>query len=172
MSDIKVINNALDVDTFDNIKNTILGCNFQWYYSDSKVTEEDKSIHNFQFSHVFFKDNEQNSSFIKILNPIFEILKAKIFIRIKANLTTKSDKVSLFQMHTDIPDLNNQKYKSAIFYLNTTNGQTVFENTKIDCIENRLVIFDGNIPHTASTHTDTKIRAVVNFNYFMSDVDL
>jgi len=56
----------------------------------------------------------------------------------------------------------------GLFYLNTTDGPTVFEDgEKIDCVANRLVIFDGLRRHTSSSCTDQKIRAALNLNYFV-----
>ena len=54
-----------------------------------------------------------------------------------------------------------------IFYLNTNNGYTEFENGEIvKCEENTLVTFDSQIKHRAVSQTDTKQRVVVNINYF------
>jgi hypothetical protein len=32
--------------------------------------------------------------------------------------------------------------------------------------KNRIVIFPSNLKHAGTTHTDEKIRAVININYF------
>jgi hypothetical protein len=56
----------------------------------------------------------------------------------------------------------------GLFYLNTTNGPTVFEDgERVECVANRLVIFDGLRRHTSSSCTDQKIRAALNLNYFV-----
>jgi hypothetical protein len=50
--------------------------------------------------------------------------------------------------------------------MNTNNGKTIFKNGKqINSIENRIVIFDSNLQHTGTSHTDTKRRVLINFNY-------
>ena len=57
--------------------------------------------------------------------------------------------------------------KTGIFYLNTTNGPTIFEKTEtIKSIENRMIIFPTKMLHAGSTHTDTEVRGVINFNWF------
>ena len=64
-------------------------------------------------------------------------------------------------MHVDFKDC-----KTAIFYLNTNNGYTLFDKgDKIPSLENRVVEFDSNLKHCAVDHTDTKYRIVINFNY-------
>ena len=51
--------------------------------------------------------------------------------------------------------------------MNTNNGYTEFEDgTKVESVENRIVYFDGSIPHNSSTCTDQKVRAVISINYF------
>ena len=56
----------------------------------------------------------------------------------------------------------------GLLYLNTTNGPTIFEDgEEIDCVENRLVIFDGLRPHTSSSCTDKRVRIALNTNYFV-----
>ena len=50
-------------------------------------------------------------------------------------------------------------YKTAVFYVNTNNGYTEFEDgTKVESVENRIIFFDGSRPHNSSTCTDQKIR--------------
>ena len=54
----------------------------------------------------------------------------------------------------------------CVFYVNTNNGYTEFENgEKVKSIENRAVIFDNNIKHFGTTSTDTKRRMVLNLAF-------
>jgi hypothetical protein len=57
--------------------------------------------------------------------------------------------------------------KTAIFYLNTNDGYTIFEKDgeKIDSLENRMLIFDSSERHSGTNCTDQKYRAVINFNF-------
>jgi hypothetical protein len=98
--------------------------------------------------------------------PILQRIQPASIIRIKANLLTKESTIVEHGLHTDIPDLK-IPCKTAIFYINTNNGYTIFEDgTKINSLENRLVIFDSNIPHSGSSCTDAKVRCVINLNYY------
>jgi hypothetical protein len=59
---------------------------------------------------------------------------------------------------------NKLKMKSL---LNTCDGFTSLDDgTKIESIENRLLLFDSNKPHASSTCTNAKARFNMNFNYF------
>ena len=84
-------------------------------------------------------------------------------VKIKANLNNRTEKIIKHGYHTD----NKLDCKTAIYYVNTTNGPTKFETGEIvDCVENRIVIFDNRIRHTGTTCTDEKTRCVLNFNYY------
>ena len=62
---------------------------------------------------------------------------------------------------------------SAIFFINTNNGKTLFKNIDKEIIskENRIVIFDGRLEHTGTTCTDQRNRILINFNYFNKELD-
>ena len=57
--------------------------------------------------------------------------------------------------------------KTAIFYINTTNGYTEFESgVRVSSVANRVCIFNSNLNHRGVTHTEgDQQRIVVNFNY-------
>ena len=66
-------------------------------------------------------------------------------MRIKANATFKKDKNEQTPIHVDHILKNNEKFKTGVFYCNTNNGSTLFQNGKrIYSKENRIVIFDGH----------------------------
>ena len=50
--------------------------------------------------------------------------------------------------------------------MNTNNGKTIFKHgEEVNSVANRMVIFNSNLEHAATSHTDEKTRVVVNFNY-------
>ena len=57
--------------------------------------------------------------------------------------------------------------KTAVFYINTNNGYTEFKNgVKVHSVANRVCIFDSNLEHRGTTHSEGgHQRVVVNFNY-------
>ena len=157
---INVIENFLKKDDLNNLKNQFLSNTFPWYFQDFKVIKNDGD---FQYTHIFFDYNRINSNYFDLLEPFLSLLNIKSLVRIKLNLTTRENQIKKFKFHTDI----NFDCKTAIFYLNTNNGKTVFKNKKeIESVENRMVIFPSNLEHTGTTHTDTKYRLVLNLNYF------
>ena len=83
-------------------------------------------------------------------------------MRIKANLNVATKKHIKRDLHTDfdVPCI------TAIAYMNTNNGYTIFEDgTKIESVENRVLIFDSQLRHAGIPCTDEKRRVVINFNF-------
>ena len=157
---IKIIDNFLNEDDLNNLKNQFLNYNFPWYFQEGVVFEKDGD---FQYTHTFFNNNKINSDYFDLLKPFLSLLNIKSIVRIKLNLTTKENTIRKFDLHTDVPFICN----TAIFYLNNNNGKTVFNNKKeIESVENRIVIFPSNLEHMGTTHTDTNYRMVLNLNYF------
>ena len=52
-----------------------------------------------------------------------------------------------------------------IYYINTTNGGTYFENGEtVQSKSNRLVVFNGHLLHRHIYQTDEKARVATNIN--------
>lgn len=159
MKEIKTIKNCLSKEDYTNIKNTLFSDYFPWYLNVGVNNPIDNYT---QFTHTFFNNYIQNSNLLDNLKPIINILNPLALIRVKANLLTKTNEIIKHGFHTD------QIFKctTAIFYVNTNNGFTEFENgEKIYSEENKLVIFDNFLKHTGTTCTDSNERIVINFNF-------
>ena len=70
-------------------------------------------------------------------------------------------------MFSNMSEEKLKQWTTSIFYVNTNNGYTEFEDgTKIESVANRMVTFPTNLKHRGTSCTDEKIRVVINFNYF------
>jgi hypothetical protein len=161
----EIIDNFLEKEDFENIKNLMMSESFPWYYLDGVVKKENNKKNQFQFSHLFYLDSLPTSNFFHILSPFFLKLNATALMKVKANLNPRLDFLFEHGFHTDYPDpVLNQR--TGVFYLNTNNGYTLFEDgTKVESLENRFVSFKTSVPHTGSTCTDENRRVLINFNY-------
>ena len=163
MSQIHLYDNFLEEEKFKEIQDTLLGRFFPWFYADRVNYMEYTSEWEYQFTHVFYADNLPNSEHFDLLIPYIDKLQPKSLIRIKANLLTRSEKTIEHGYHS------NQSFdcKTAIAYINTNNGYTVFEDgQKVMSKENRLIMFDNSVKHSGSTCSDQKTWVIINFNYF------
>jgi hypothetical protein len=160
---VKVFKNILKKEEADYLEDRFTFNNFPWFITRGIVNENiDKD---YQFNHIFYTNFRINSDFFNLLEPILNVLKPTSLIRIKANLVPKESKITKHKMHTDLPDSTN--YKTAVYYVNTNNGCTLFKNNKkIISEKNKLVVFNGDVEHGSTTCTNKDYRVVLNFNYF------
>jgi hypothetical protein len=90
-----------------------------------------------------------------------DFLKIKKLFDVRANLLVPTQEHIYHESHTDrsIP------HQVALFYLNDCNGFTVLKDTaEVQCVQNRMLLFDGYIEHYSVTSTDIP-RCVININY-------
>lgn len=158
---IEVIDNFIEKDYFTGLSNFVCGDMMDWYPNNFVLKPGDG---NFQFTHKFYSESIPRGRW-DLVSPIMQKFNPFSILRVKANLVTKTSEHIVHDMHTDFPDTS-YKYRSAIMYLNTNNGYTLFENgKKVKCVANRVAIFDGNIKHASVTQTDVNFRYVINFNW-------
>jgi hypothetical protein len=165
---IQVVDNFLTSEDFRAIEESMRpGSGFPWYYYDSVIGTGEPHESHYQFVHVFYANKTWSSSYANILAPCVEQLGAVSLLRIKANLLLKTDKQEEHGFHIDCGNVKTP-WKTAIYYVNTNDGYTLFEDgTKVQSEANRLVVFDGSLMHTGASCTDEKTRVVVNFNFFV-----
>ena len=177
--DVKVIDNFLDAHAFNEVQKFILYNDKFEVFINTKVTfdeysgkeegmmKQEEDNWSFYFGHVFYVNNLPQSPYAKQLLdffvPKFQSLGIfKSLLRAKLNLYTNTPEIKEHQPHTDYQF----PHTSALFSLNTCDGFTrMNDGTKIDSVENRMVIFDGSILHNSSTTTNAKARYNINFNF-------
>ena len=166
------IDDFLGKKEFDELQDLLMGEMVPWYYRS--IIDYAEDVNKFQFVHTFY-ENMISFLFCEKLSPILEIIDATAIIRIKANLLTRTPKIIENAYHNDVAnyDYNGGKKEklkqltTSIFYVNTNNGYTKFENGPIvESVANRMVFFSADMKHTGTSCTDEKTRVVINFNYF------
>ena len=157
----KVIDDFLPIQVFQDIKSSIINNEFPWYYQE-QVTGVDDKESTFYFTHIFYNNFAQNSTWYENIRPLVKRLELTKLIRVKGNFYPNLGIPIENEPHVDYKFEN----KAAVFYLNTNNGYTILKDgTKIESIENRILFFNGNEIHTSTHCTDKKYRANINFNY-------
>jgi hypothetical protein len=162
---MKIIDNFLPKQEFVNIKDFLLSTYIPWFFNDFVITEgKDVKEDCFQFIHNFYI-NGYTAQYFKIVSPLVNKINPLALIRLKANLTTHGKKIIEHGFHIDENDPKNI-ISSAVFYINNNDGYTKFEDgTKVNSVENRLVIFKSSIKHTGTNCTDAQRRVILNINY-------
>ena len=177
-SDIQIIDNYLPLEEFKQMQYWF--CNeCMWRFQPSPTYHEDAmeqireqgleedADDDYQFICQFWTPSQgvimpnfqYVASLIKKLNP-------GLLLRVKANLTPMRSRIIERPYHIDF-DLPNLTQKTAIFNITTCDGYTRFEDgDDVPSVENRMIIFDGNMKHAGTTTTNEKARVVINLNYF------
>ena len=171
MSDIKVIDNLVDEQYFKKLQEQFMSSEVPWIYADNIIGEEDLRCdpkYNYQFALNIYKDFSPQSQAFEMMQPLVthpELGIAGLF-SIKANMNLATEEIQEHGLHTD----SIFKCKTAVFFINTNNGYTLFEDgTKVESVANRIVTFPSNMEHSGTSCTDQKRRLVINFNYFEAE---
>jgi len=161
----KVIDNFLEREEFARLQTFLMSWDFPWYYQAIINGDHDMEDLDCYFTHGLY-DVELGvgySNFFNIVKPLLNIIKPKALIRIKCNNYPRTEKVRVHKPHCDYP----YTHKGALFYINTCDGGTILENgKKIDSVENRILFFEADKPHSSTSTSNAKSRININFNYF------
>ena len=183
---IKIIDDYLDKDEFSKIESIFFkeseerphlkekdNIDFPWYFRNSTSYNPENDIDtitNYQFVHVFYMHHTISSQYYDNITPIFEKLEMKALLRCKANMQMRTEGIVERELHQDHPnncDPDKDPFNIAVYYLNTNNGYTRFEDgTKVESVANRIAIFSPKLKHSSTTCTDKKRRIILNMNYY------
>jgi hypothetical protein len=130
---------------------------------------------------TFFKNDFNLESLIIDLEKSFEV-SIKELLRVKLNLTgpiTGYKPTNFCSPHVDWPD---RKHHVMLYYINDSDGDTVFFKTPTDMYnedleithrvtpkKGRCVLFDGSMYHTQSNPINTSARFNLNINIILND---
>lgn len=175
MSDlVKIVDDYLPFDDYKLIYDYFMGNmdrgdianSCVWIYVSGIGTPNDGYS---QMVQQIFLDHTIISPAFQFLKPILKKEDIMGLIRIKANLLIRTEDIVVFDhaYHSDLGDDRNDGVITSIYYVNSNNGYTLFEDgTKVESIGNRFVTFPCNMKHTGTTCSDEDRRIVVNFNYY------
>jgi hypothetical protein len=165
---MKIIDNFLPMEDFIHIKHTIMEHSFPFFVNNT-VTNDSEPDEPWRWygTHLAYDNDVPTSDcFEPLYNcfiPRFGEMKCgfKSLIRIKINLYPNTQELKENFKHVDCDFSHN----AAVYSLNTCDGFTrLGDGTKIDSVENRIVIFEGGELHNSTTTTN-KLRYNINFNW-------
>jgi hypothetical protein len=179
MSTIEVIDDFLSEGEHALLREQLTSNSWPWYkqpWIDIDDDHDRNDITKVQFAYYFYTDHAPVNSGFTYLTPFLLRLRPLALIRIKANLQPRTETILHNRFHCDVmggPEFTSLPCKhvtTAIYYLETNNGRTIFESgEEVASVANRLVKFPNHLRHYGTTCTDQKIRIVLNFNYVASE---
>ena len=116
---------------------------------------------------------DQLSEIVKYLD--FENVNYHIY-RIKSNLTFNLTDYKKINHHPIHIDNETEDYKSLLYYVNDSDGDTLFFDNDLNIIKrvspkkNTAILFDSNILHAGSNPIKSKKRIVVNTIFKMEKI--
>ena len=164
---MKIIDNFLNKEEYNNIVNIIADKEFPWYVSDMSDYPDDD---NTQLYHVLYNNNIPYSDYFKDFQIFYDKLEMFYLFKVRAiaTLQKRNDEKSNIY-HTDIENVGIlDTCTTAIYYLNSNDGGTQFEkdDSIVESVSNRMVIFNSTMKHRTVKHTKGDcFRYVLNFNY-------
>jgi len=160
---VTIIDDFLPTHEFQALQEMALSTSFPWYFQEHVAYDDEDPSDNFMFTHLFYHGLAPRSEWFNSLYSVLLKVDPSALVRVLMNLGTPTSEHQFTGYHTDFEF----PCTTAILYLNTNNGYTLFEDgTRIESVANRFVEFDSQMRHGAVTQTDIKNRIVINFNYF------
>ena len=163
--DVYVQDDFLSSDHFELLNQIILQYDFFWswnsiLYQGDFISDEK---YNRQLVHWFYPKKGPFKDYYEVFKLIPDQLGAKEVIRMKLNCNYPTDKIMDHGFHID----TEEDSKTSIFYLNTNDGYTKFEDNGeiVKSVENRMITFDSSRRHSGSSCTDEYNRLVLNINW-------
>lgn len=179
----KIIDNFLNKTYFNELQEELTKDNFPWYYNKNIThnnDEKNKVFQNYGFTHWFVHEenvltDSQIAQFVRPLtSQILDVVDCNKTLRVRADMVMWSPTNFLHDAHQDFVF----PHKACVFYINESDGDTVFYNVaknnynenskivkKVSPKPNRLVIFDGELMHSGHSPTKHKRRILINSNY-------
>lgn len=164
---MEVVDEFLQPRQLKALVGAVLADSFPWEASEILANRQLPEAHNRQLVHGFFLEKpglHYRSPRLPLLDAVLAGLQPRALLKAKLNLSPRQDTHVEYGMHVDT---RRRGATTAILYLNTNNGYTLFEDgTRVASVANRLVLFDAGTRHTGASCTDTGFRLVLNINMF------
>ena len=169
-SNVNLYDNFLPQEDFNEL---VENCkDVEWKLVDNVVDGKDGkeqkiNKHDWQFEHHFYELPFHSSNTVSKIGKLINKVNPFILFRAKMNLNPNTETIIEHGFHKDIwSDVEAEKLMSAVYYINSNDGYTKFEDDSIvESVANRLVTFPTSIMHTGSTCTDVRYRQVLNLMY-------
>lgn len=158
-----ILDNYLSEIHFKQLQNSIIGnFNLLWNHS-TNIASHDETVQESYFTHTIY-DNYRSYSPLwdTVKHIVIKFPDFRTILRAKINLYPKQHKIVEHPQHVD----QDFPAKGAILYLNTCDGFTrIDENTIVESVENRLLLFNSSKPHNSTSTTTPPGRFNININY-------
>ena len=190
-----VKDSVLGVNHFAIVKNELISGAMPWFYVDHTAIKAEGTLNNFSFNNTMFDvDIPGCNNMTPLVTLCYTALCASLdtmgyqlkeLLRIRANLYTRNHEAMIHHPHVD----DTRPYNVGILYVTTNNNSPTLlykerydhktdtntietiNNRKftiehvVDSIENRFVMFNGDVFHSSTRPTCEDVRININYNF-------
>jgi hypothetical protein len=187
MTVITVVDDFLEKSYQNTVENVLTSIDLPYYLNlitvlpgpdgkDNGIYQSPLVVEAPQFTHTFVINNQMTSQLWYLLAPIAfkfdEMAGTKHeLLRCKANLTTQKNNFGPENFYTPHVDYTEGNITTAIYYVNDSDGDTLFFDNELKIIERvspkkgRLVYFNREQIHAGQAPFKSDFRCVINFNF-------
>ena len=163
---MKVIDNFLTNAYHKELLGLMSETQFEWHYNANITNDKETHLSEFGFFHIFFDENGGRQSrtmsfWYPGLLQIQDAVNGSSILRSRADMTMYTGINFSHEPHVDYEFEN----IATVYYVNDSDGPTIIEGNLIEPKANRLVVFDGHVPHTGASPTKHKTRIIINSNF-------
>ena len=170
---MKIYDDVLDKQFLDYINHSLLSMKWRFHVS----TNNSETIENIERKEETIENIERKEEYIFLFRIIISIIEKEPEFKGK-KIFLESGYVNLYPFgiggdwHTDSESLNE---RTILFYPSDWKeeyeGATEFQESgeKVEYKKNRLLMFDGIIPHRSAVHQNPKNRYTIAFKAYLVD---
>ena len=157
----EIYDNFLSKEYHQTIYDMFVDWHFSWHLKlnlNNNQIDNDKSVY---FTHSFYYEGQGASKNFEKMKPLLNRIKHNYLIRMVGNLYTSTNDIIKHANHVDF----DVPHTTCLYYINNNNGKTILnDKVEVESVANRLLVFDGLIPHCSTTCSNEKVRMNVNVN--------
>tara|TARA_R100000654_G_scaffold18031_1_gene37649 strand:- start:688 stop:1176 length:489 start_codon:yes stop_codon:yes gene_type:complete len=161
MNKYEIINNFIDKVSFSDIKNTVNGDTFYWFYNDYINF---RPSNHFQFKNQIIKDSTLTShnfiNYFTMCKPVLDKITTKKIHSLSFHLLPNKPQRIEYQLTRYKPNS-----EIAILFSNNSDGGIVIDEAFLKCTENQLIKLNTNNSLKFVFPTKEKITTFVLLNY-------
>jgi hypothetical protein len=196
----KIVDDILTVENQKKLQDYMLSQPFPWFYNSSTssgyekeqlklMINDSQTLDSVQFTHMFYDDNPK--PYFNVIVPFLNYIRDNLgysefqFGRIKANLLLKNPNYPANRYNIPHVDGEDDNIKTLLYYVNDSDGDTVFFNekyskntdnlsinTRVQPKSGTAVIFDSNYYHCSSPPIKNDLRCVINLVFKVNDSEI
>jgi len=158
----RIIPDFLEQEFYRNMQFICLGDNFTWFLKSGSNVDDLQS--DYYLTHIFYQNNIASSNYFDFIQSnLLNFIKINSLISVKSIMLPSNKEVESIEIINEFEFKHNQ----AIYFVNTTNGNTVLQDgVKIKSNENSILMIESSQKIYSENCTNKKAKVMILIDYF------